>query len=403
MRRNPFPLHRHQWCLLLLSLAVGSSLSEAIGQRILADSSTVISSPTFYPASPPSYTPKRKKSEKSRSPTRSSSSEPTRSPKSDKKTKSLSLEWTENEMEPATAPKKSQLYPSDDSSDAYSAKGRKADTLSPTAYLENSLPKQDVEEVPLQQQSVTFSVPLKTFELNLWRDPKWSSSFDDEHIQSTVEQFLGSHLNTPGMEGKNVTLKLKTVSCNPETTECAYRYQGFYYYDVGLDQSINPDAIWIQQLQVMMDQPSLQATFDKNPFMAVSRVRVTKVQFVESRTLPDGAAGGHLYWKGTTHLIVIAGCVFVVLISIIGTGAIYMAFRHRRQVPEEPLKPQTSSKSSRTSRSTNPTATIIVYHTDAPSITSSITEQRVKDELPDYASYAMSYTLDRSICESLDM
>jgi hypothetical protein len=310
-------------------------------------------------------------------------------------------------MEPATAPKKSHLLsPSDDSSDVYSAKGRKADTLSPTAYLQGSLPKQDVEEVPLQQQSVTFSVPLKTFELDLWRDSKWSSSFDDEHIQYTVEQFLGSSLNTPGLEGKNVTLKLQTVSCNPDTTECAYRYQGSYYYDVGLEQSINPDAIWIRQLQLMMDQASLQAAFDKNPFMAVSRVRVTNVKFVDSSTLPDGTDGSHSYWKGTTHLIIIAGCVCFVLISIIGTGAIYLAFRHRTQAPEVPVKPHTpsqKSKSSRTSRSTNPTATIIVYHTDDPSITSSITEQRVKDELPDYASYAMSYTLDRSICESLDM
>ncbi len=380
-------------------------MSEARQQRILADrSTTVISSPTFYPTSTPSHAPKRKKSDKSRSPTRSPA--PTRNPKSDKKTKSLSLEWTENEMEPATAPKKSQLSPSDDSSDAYSARGRKADTLSPTAYLEDSLPKQDVEEVPLPQQSVTFSVPLKTFELYLWRDPKWSTSFDDEHIQSTVEQYIEASLSTPGLEGKNVTLALQTVSCNPDTKECAYRYHGYYYYDIGVDQSINPDAIWIQQLQVMMDQPSLQAAFDKSPFMAVSRVRVTNVKFVDSSAVLDELAGGHSYLKGTTHLIVIAGCVCVVLISIIGTGAIYLAFRHRRQVPAEPVKPHTpshKSKSSRTSRSTNPSATIIVYHTDAPSITSSITEQRVKDDLPDYASYAMSYTLDRSICESLDM
>lgn len=418
---------RYPFLPLLLTCVVWSNPSQAIGTHRILDASGVIESPMARPSSPPSYSPSSSKKKKSsfgiRTPTKSPSPEPTRSPKiSDKKTKSPSPEWTESEMDyPTSAPKKSNLlFPDLDSKGSslgstpeVSAKGRKADTLSPTAHLlfdEDDLPLENVETVHLEvhleeQQSVTFSIPLKSFELTLWRDPKWSSSFDDKHIQYTVEQFLGPSLDTPDVEGKNVTLKLQSVTCDKDTTECAYRFQGSYYYDVALDRVVNSDAIWIQQLQVMMDQPLLQAAFDKNPFMAVSRVRVISVKFLDGRDsgLPSGGGGKS---HENTYLLVVAGCVGVVLISMIGTVAIYMASRHQGKVPEElrkPPVPSNQSKSSRTSRSTNPTATIVVYHTDAPSVTSSITEQRVKDDLPDYASYAMSYTLDQSICETLDM
>lgn len=266
-----------------------------------------------------------------------------------------------------------------------------------------------VDNVHLQPESVTFSIPLKTFELHLSRDRKWSSSFDDAHIQYTVEEFLGPSLDTPHSQGKNVTLKLQTVRCSQEMTECAYRFEGSYYYNVGVEQGVDPDEIWIQQLKVMMDPSLLQAAFDKNPYMAVARIRVQSVRFLDGseRGLPGGGeAGKYSNWTDTTHLILMAGCAGVVLVSILGTCAICMSFRNQEKVAEVAVKPPvppTNSKTSRTSKSTNPTATIVVYHTDAPSVTSSITEQRGKDGLPNYPSYAMPYTLDRSICETLDI
>lgn len=148
----------------------------------------------------------------------------------------------------------------------------------------------------------------------------------------------------------------------------------------------------------------MQASFDQNPFMAVSRIQVLRVRFLDGSELGDETVE-HFDLSNGVHLAVVAACAGVVFISVLGTGIICVTVRQSRGKVQEPAKtkiPSSNSKTTRTSRSSNPT--FVIYHMDQPSVTSSITEQRNVDELLDYASYAMSYDMATSVVSgSFDM